>query len=328
MEETEVLQLEQPVKKKRGRKPSKDKKSKYYFSEKEELAVVDYNNYSKIITNTNMEILKLVFDCDDDTLESMIKERLNETSIDRHLVIYDLLQIADSMPVENKNTLYQISVLKSDVERAKLENEKIYEKILRPVFSKMIESIMRRYKLYVPNEDSGDTFTDTLSFLITKMDKYDEEKDTKAYSYYGNICKNYIIGKIQAYDKSLVRNPSYDSEESDLDIMNDSKYVSVNDSGSKIAKEIVNKMIKQFTLMTNDPETYDLKENEVKLGKALANLLDNWDYVLSTDGSNKLNKNAILLFLREQTGLDTKGIRDNMKKFKNEFLIIKKYVIE
>lgn len=315
---TEVLQLEQPVKKKRGRKPSKDKKSKYYFSEKEELAVVDYNKYSKIILNTTREVLKLIFNCNDEELDLMLE---NST-------IYELMGLADGIPVEDKNKAYQISELKRDIELARIENEKIFNTILKPVFSKMIESIMRRYKLYVPNEESGDTFTDTLSFLITKMDKYDEEKDTKAYSYYGNICKNYIIGKIQTYDKSLVRNPSYDSEDSDVDIMNDSKYVSVNDSGSKIAKEIVNKMIKQFTLMTNDPETYDLKENEVKLGKALANLLDNWDYVLSTDGSNKLNKNAILLFLREQTGLDTKGIRDNMKKFKNEFLIIKKYVIE
>ena len=187
---------------------------------------------------------------------------------------------------------------------------------------------MRRYKLYVPNEESGDTFNDTLSFLITKMDRYDEDKDTKAYSYYGNICKNYINGKIQQYKKSLVRNPSYDDEESDIDIINDNRYVSLNDPGTKVAKEIVNRLIKQFTLMADDPYTYDLKENEVKLGRALANLLENWDYVISTDGSNKLNKNAILLFLREQTGLDTKGIRDNMKKFKNEFLIIKKYVIE
>jgi hypothetical protein len=58
------------------------------------------------------------------------------------------------------------------------------------------------------------------------------------------------------------------------------------------------------------------------------NLLNNWEYVLSTDASNKLNKNAILLFLRESTGLDTKGIRDNMKKFRKEFLIIKNAVIE
>ena len=310
--------IEQPVKKKRGRRPSKDKKSKYYFSEKEEAAVIDYNQYSKIISENTINILKLTFDCDDEGLELLCSGR----------TLYEMLGIANSIPVEDKNKLYQISELKNIINVAKLENEKIFNSILRPVFSKMIESIMRRYKLYVPNEESGDTFNDTLSFLITKMDRYDEDKDTKAYSYYGNICKNYIIGKIQQYDKSLVRNPSYDDEESDIDIINDNRYVSLNDPGTKVAKEIVNRLIKQFTLMADDPYTYDLKENEVKLGRALANLLENWDYVISTDGSNKLNKNAILLFLREQTGLDTKGIRDNMKKFKNEFLIIKKYVIE
>ena len=318
MEEDLIEITEQPVKKKRGRKPSKDKKSKYYFSDKEEAAVVDYNQYSKTISDSTIKILKLTFDCDDEGLELLCSGR----------TLYEMLKIAESMPVEDKNKLYQISELRNVIEASRIENEKIFNSILRPVFSKMIESIMRRYKLYVPNEESGDTFNDTLSFLITKMDRYDEDKDTKAYSYYGNICKNYIIGKIQQYDKSLVRNPSYDDEDTDIDIMNDNKYISLNDPGTKVAKEIVNRLIKQFTLMTDDPYTYDLKENEVKLGKALANLLENWDYVISTDGSNKLNKNAILLFLREQTGLDTKGIRDNMKKFKNEFLIIKKYVIE
>ena len=309
---------EQPVKKKRGRKPTKDKKSKYYFSDKEESAVVDYNQYTKIISNTTKEILKLTFDCDDEGLDLLCSGR----------TLYDMLNIADTIPVEDKNKSYQISELKNVIEVSRVENEKIFNTILYPVFSKMIESIMRRYKLYVPNEDSGTTFSDTLSFLMTKMEKYDADKDTKAYSYYGNICKNYILSKKQQYDKSLIRNPSYDDEESDIDIMNDNRYLSTTDHGTKIAKEIVNKLIKQFTTMTNDPYSYDLKENEIKLGKALANLLENWDYVISTDGSNKLNKNAILLFLREQTGLDTKGIRDNMKKFKNEFLIIKKYVIE
>jgi hypothetical protein len=309
---------EQPVKKKRGRKPSKDKKSKYYFSDKEEAAVIDYNQYSKTISESTTKMLKLVFDCDDEGLKLLRSGRTT----------FEMLNIAENMPIEDKNKAYQISELKNIIECSRIENEKIYNTILRPVFSKMIESIMRRYKLYVPNEESGDTFNDTLSFLITKMDRYDEDKDTKAYSYYGNICKNYIIGKIQQYDKSLVRNPSYDDEDTDIDIMNDNKYVSLNDPGTKIAKEIVNKLIKQFTIMADNPDTYDLKENEVKLGRALANLLENWDYVISTDGSNKLNKNAILFFLREQTGMDTKGIRDNMKKFKNEFLIIKKYVIE
>ena len=254
MEEKEIV--EQPVKKKRGRKPSKDK---FYFGEKQEIAVLTYLEASKIGDESTMNYL--------------------------------------------------------------------YNEILRPAFTKMVESIMRRYKLYVPNEETGQTFNDTLSFLITKMDKFETEKDKKAYSYYGNICKNYIIGKIQTYNKSLVRNPSYDSDETEIDIINDNRYAIKTDKGSKIASEIVEKLISRFNEMTSDAEKYDLRENEVKLGKALANLLDNWDYVISTDGSNKLNKNAILFFLREQTGLDTKGIRDNMKKFKKEFLIIKKYVI-
>ena len=80
--------------------------------------------------------------------------------------------------------------------------------------------------------------------------------------------------------------------------------------------------------MTNNPEENDLKPTEVRLGRALINLFENWEYVLTTDGSNKLNKNAILLFLREATGMDTKGIRDNMKKFKKEFLMIKSFVID
>ena len=79
--------------------------------------------------------------------------------------------------------------------------------------------------------------------------------------------------------------------------------------------------------MIKDPKKYDLKASEVKLGEALVNLLKNWDFVISTDGSNKLNKQAILFFIREQTGFDTKGVRDNLKKFKKAFLIIKDKII-
>ena len=51
--------------------------------------------------------------------------------------------------------------------------------------------------------------------------------------------------------------------------------------------------------MIKDPKKYDIKASEVKLGEALVNLLKNWDFVISTDGSNKLNKQAILFFIRE-----------------------------
>lgn len=233
-------------------------------------------------------------------------------------------------PKENKETGYfykreEEAVLAYLSATTAEEKNEIYNTVLKPAFEKMAESIIRRYKLFIPNETFDDTFNDTLSFLITKMNKFESGK-FKAYSYYGTICKNYLIGRIQSYSKSLQRNPSYDviAEE-----FNDNlRYSDKPDKNKEIASETVSKLIARITEMVEKPEENDLRPNEVKMGKALVNLLKNWEYVLSTDASNKLNKNAILLFLREETGLDTKGIRDNMRKFRKEFLIIKSYVID
>lgn len=201
------------------------------------------------------------------------------------------------------------------------EKDLIYRTKLKFAFEKMIESIIRRYKLFVPNEEYADTFNDTLSFLLTKADKYNPESGYKAYSYYGNVCKNYLIGKINSYTKSVKRNPSYELMESEFS--NSLSYSSDIDDAIKLPAKIVEMLIEKINDMVCDPEYYNLKEDEVVLGKALQNLLENWDFVLSTDKSNKLNKNAILLFLRDSTGFSTKAIRTNLKKYKMAFLDIK-----
>lgn len=206
------------------------------------------------------------------------------------------------------------------------EKNEIYNNVLRPAFKKMVESIIRRYRLYIPNEAFEDTFNDTLSFLLTKADKFKANNGTRAYSYYGTICKNYLKGRIQNYSKSLQRNPSYDSVMEEF--TNSMKYSDTKDAGSEIASEAMEKLIARIGEMIEDPKKYNLKENEIKIGAALKTLLEHWEYVLTTDASDKLNKTAILKYLRESTCLDTKGVRDNMKKFKKEFLLIKSAVMD
>lgn len=207
----------------------------------------------------------------------------------------------------------------------KSEKERIYNQKLKYPFEKMIESIIRRYHLYLPDESSGDTFNDTASFLITKLDKFKPETGKKAFSYYGTICKNHVIGRVEKYVQNLERNLSYDYVPTEIG--NNIKYSDEEDRNSRIARETIDMLVERIKSMINDTTKKPLKENEIKLGKSLINLFENWDFVLSTDGSKKLNKNAILFFLRESTGLDTKGVRDNMKKFKNEFIALKKIAI-
>lgn len=193
------------------------------------------------------------------------------------------------------------------------------EKLWVPI-TKMVESIIRRYKLFVPEESYEDTFYDTISFLITKLDKFEPGK-YKAYSYYGTICKNYLIGKIQNFNKTQERNPLYSNVSGGFNKLEFSTSLEIFDTS--IAVDSIKKIVAKLKSMIEEKDEIPLKDTEVKLGNALITLFENWDYILSTDGSPKLNKSAILLFLKDSTGLDAKGIRDNIKKFKKEFKIIK-----
>ena len=55
------------------------------------------------------------------------------------------------------------------------EKNRIFNTILYPALTKMIESIIRRYKLFVPDEDFEQNFNDTISYLLTKIDHLSRE---------------------------------------------------------------------------------------------------------------------------------------------------------
>lgn len=217
-----------------------------------------------------------------------------------------------------------INYLNSDNEE---EKEKIFNECLLPAFTKMIESIIRRYNLYIPDEEFCETFDDTISFLMTKINKFNQDSGFKAYSYCGTICKNYLILKINKYIKKQQRNVSYENMKSELE---DSLNYGYDQHSSKIEtlNEIIRKTSISIKKIMDEDETKTLSDNEIKVGKALVELLDNWEDLFAKMGSNKFNKSSILLFLKETTYLTTKEIRDSMKKYKLAYLDVKKNIDE
>jgi len=269
MENIENIVEEQPVKKKRGRKP-KNPENKIYFSDKQEQAVIDY--------------------------------------------------------IENRDN-------------AMLRNQ-LYVQILKPAFEKMIESIIRTYRLYVPDEEFNDTVNDALNNLAEQIDKFKINSGKKAYSYYGTIVKHYVLKRKLDYINNIEKKPSYESfEEGDIQAR---AMIDTYERDKRIAQQQLKHLTTRIKKMVENPQSEGLKKNELKLGMGLINLFENWESIVPTsiekstyDGdvryvspSKKLNKSAVLLYLREQTGLDSKSIRSNMKKYRKEFLMIKDYVFE
>lgn len=270
------------------------------------------------------------------------------------------------------------------------KKNQIFNTILYPALTKMIESIIRRYKLFVPDEEFEQNFSDTISYLLTKInhfrpvcvgyEKLDEKiegvdfvsmtesefnelkknitedspqyvmvdievifsyyqpsehfyhyfkKAThkyKAYSYCGTVCKNYLMYKCTQYAKKRQRNTPYDDVFEE--ISNSERYATDEESYSAVAERLVKNVSDEIENMIENREKYELSDDEITVGMALVNLMRNWEEVLPSNGSNKLQKSSVLYFLREETMMTTKEVRDNMKKYKSAFTALKKIELD
>lgn len=197
------------------------------------------------------------------------------------------------------------------------EKNKIYDEYLRDPLDKMISSIIRRYKLYRKGMDFNEIHTDTHSFLMTKVDKFEPAKNKKAYSYFGTICKNYLMGQIMKDQKETNKKVSYEDISSSIEERDDMVYTIDSD-------EIETTLVISCYLdeLRDFIDSESLNDNEVKLGYALVDLFENYETIFSSNDNNKFNKNVILLSLREMTNLTTKEIRSSIKKFKKLYLVI------
>lgn len=282
---------------------------------------------------------------------------------------------------ENEENAIVDYINESDIDK----KNHIFNEVLYPALTKMIESIIRRYRLFVPDEDFEQNFNDTISYLLTKIENFkpvimgyelmeedsitdmslfkeineeelrlklrnassddpdyvflycgeDEKtmesiykfykKEThnyKAYSYCGTVCKNYLMFKSSQYSKKKDRNVPYDNALDD--IINNNQYTLDEYDFQSIAEKLVVGMSNEIEDMINNYTSYGLNDNEIKVGKALIMILRNWEDLLPDGGSNKLQKSSVLYFLREETMMSTKEVRDNMKKFKNLYKLFKK----
>lgn len=203
------------------------------------------------------------------------------------------------------------------------ERNTIYNNILKDPFKKMIQSILRKYPIHIGNYSMYEVESDALVHLIDKMNKFNPDtitkkgNKTKAYSYCQTIVRNYFRDHGRKTYNEKKTNLNYDDYVDVFD--NDDQFsYELNDSESfdKLELLINGTIIKIEEEMSNKKIT--LKKNDIIVGNAIINILKNWKMLFLDDSS--FQKNNILFFIREQTGLTTKDIRSSIKSFKKLYL--------
>lgn len=216
-----------------------------------------------------------------------------------------------------------------DILKSKKQNEKdkLYNDFLKEPIDKMIEIIIKRYKLYRPNMTFEETHADARSFLLTKFNKYDPSKNFKSYSYYQTVIKRYLINQINKDKKNLKTTLSYE----DITSFEENPDMLLNEDGDPIndMEKFLESVCSEIKV---EIQKENINDNEKKIGNALIDIFENWEKIKinlhsASNNNRKFNKNLILSYLRELTKLNTKDIRNSLKRykkvyfgFKNDFL--------
>ena len=200
------------------------------------------------------------------------------------------------------------------------ERNQIFKQYLEKPFIKMVESIIRRYNLYIPYEEFKDTFNDTMSYMVSKLDDFRVDSGFKAYSFCGTVAKNYMLMRIATFTKLKMRYPSFDAivEDNGGNIkFNDENYDDSDEVEPTFMKNLFENIINDIEKDIHNYDNKEITEDCRKVGEALIVLLHNWDELLNQNGSNKFNKSEILLFIKDYTSLNTKQINQAMIYFKD-----------
>jgi hypothetical protein len=112
---------------------------------------------------------------------------------------------------------------------------------------------------------------------MTKVDKFKPAKNKKAYSYFGTICKNYLMGQIQKDQKETNRKVSYEDISQALENRPDMVYYL---EFEKIdAEKIIDIFLKD---LKDHVKNTSMADGEFKLGNALIELFENYGNIFKT----------------------------------------------
>jgi hypothetical protein len=142
---------------------------------------------------------------------------------------------------------------------------------------------------------------------MTILDKYDQSKGSKAFSYFSVITKNWFIHKVKRQQKRNLREVDFENIAKHYE----ERYLSTDDSYLKERETA-----EFWQSFHNELKSWDvsqMKDNDLKVYKAINILFE------SKDDIEIFNKKAIYLYLREITGLNTKQIVNSLKKFRKRY---------
>ena len=191
----------------------------------------------------------------------------------------------------------------------KRERERLYVKEIMPAFEKLTENLINIHKFTSLYDTYDDLKNDCVNFLFETIGKFDGNRGTNAFSYFNVVAKNWLIIRTKQKSQRIRRNVSLDDPEAlsanEHRIIEDHCTIPGQDQvleNASTADDIVELLYEIRSKVKT--------ENELACINSIITIFENIDDI------DLLNKSAILLYMRELSGLSPKQLTTTMQTVK------------
>lgn len=256
----------------------KVKKSKIYWTEETEKAVMDYL------------FLHEKF------YESKIEDEIEDAAKKKREVDHDFcMKMLDKKDALLENHYREV------------QREKIFRKHLDAPLQKLVENILFSFKLFSPGIDIRTQEDDCYTFLYSKFYKFNPWQNNKAFSYYGTVAKHYYLSNRKDSNKTVKILHDYEShkEEADSFATEENGYF-INEEKDKVQilfEGVIAGIEKK--MLSNK-----LSKNDQKVGDAIIQIFRNYELV------NVFEKADLHQLIQESTKLKSKEITYSLHRFR------------
>lgn len=233
----------------------------------------------------------------------------------------DISHEEKKLKVEKKVKLYfnndtQLALADYQASDSQVDKNRIYMTRIMPAFEKLVENLINIHRFSSLHDSYDDLKHDCVSFLFETISKFDPTRGTKAFSYFNVVAKNWLIIKTKQKSAKVKRSVSLDDPES-LSV-NESKLIeeqyAVQSQDVLLEKKNTSQVI---LLILQEIRKSARTENELACINSIITVFEN------VDDLDLLNKSAILLYIRELSGLTPKQLTTSMQSIKRYYSKLK-----
>jgi len=190
--------------------------------------------------------------------------------------------------------------------------EKFYVEKILPAFEKLVENLINIHKFSGLHDTYDDLKNDCVNFLFETIHKFNPTMGTNAFSYFNVVAKNWLIIKTKQKVQRGKRDVSIDDQKS----LNASELQIIEERGSIPSQDSVlenSENISGILKLMYEIRSKVKVENELLCINSVITIFENINDI------DILNKSAILLYIRELSGLSPKQLTTSMQAIKKHY---------